>query len=107
MVPCINLKPYVNSDLLITINDLLENFFPQVPAAKCREVLQNVLKVTLYSGNLQQKTVLKENKRCQNLNDVVPLIQVKDVINYMPQMKYILERLSQTDGNASKRQRVS
>jgi hypothetical protein len=52
MVPCINAKPYVYSELLMTVNDLLEYFFPQVPISKCREVLQNVLQVNLYSGNL-------------------------------------------------------
>ena len=52
MVPCINAKPYVYSELLMTVDDLLDYFFPGVSLAKCREVLQNVLQVTLYSGNL-------------------------------------------------------
>lgn len=52
MVPCINAKPYMYSELLMTVSDLMEHFFPQVSIAKCNEVLQNVLQVNLYSGNL-------------------------------------------------------
>ncbi|CAB0015416.1 unnamed protein product, partial [Nesidiocoris tenuis] len=52
MVPCINAKPYLYSELLMTVNDLMDEFFPSVSMTKCREVLQNVLHINLYSGNL-------------------------------------------------------
>nr|XP_014287878.1 uncharacterized protein LOC106688092 isoform X4 [Halyomorpha halys] len=108
MVPCINAKPYVYSELLMTVDDLLEYFFPGVSLAKCREVLQNVLQVTLYSGNLQQKTVLRENNKCKTLTEVLPLIQLKDVMQYMPQLKYVMERHMNSSGeSAAKRARIS
>ncbi|KAK9506277.1 hypothetical protein O3M35_008242 [Rhynocoris fuscipes] len=109
MVPCINAKPYMYSELLMTVTDLMEYFFPQVSIAKCNEVLQNVLQVNLYSGNLQQKTVLRENNKCKTLTETLPLIQLKDVMQYMPQLKYVMERHAQGNNgeSAPKRQRIS
>lgn len=52
MVPCINAKPYLYSELLMTVNDLMDEFFPTVSMHKCKEVLQNVLHINLYAGNL-------------------------------------------------------
>lgn len=51
MVPCINAKPYINSELLMTLSDLVSYFFPSVTLPKCREILQEVLKLNLYKGN--------------------------------------------------------
>ncbi|XP_073978310.1 uncharacterized protein isoform X4 [Rhodnius prolixus] len=109
MVPCINAKPYMYSELLMTVSDLMEHFFPQVSIAKCNEVLQNVLQVNLYSGNLQQKTVLRENNKCKTLTETLPLIQLKDVMQYMPQLRYVMERHAQGNNgeSAPKRQRIS
>ncbi|XP_014249279.1 uncharacterized protein LOC106666525 isoform X2 [Cimex lectularius] len=104
MVPCINAKPHVYSELLMTVNDLMEQFFPQVSMDKCKEVLQNVLQVNLYSGNSQMKEALLEGKKLKNFNDVLPLIQLKDVMQYMPQLKYVMEGGSES---APKRPRLS
>lgn len=34
--------------------------------------------------------VLVENGKCQSINETVLLVQVRHVIDYMPQLKYML-----------------
>lgn len=54
--------------------------------------------------------ILIENGKCQNANDTVPLVQVRNVINYMPQLKYMLNGMISsmiTPDISSKRQRSS
>ncbi|XP_069695820.1 uncharacterized protein [Periplaneta americana] len=51
MVPCINSKPFIYSELLMTLPDLVTHFFPSVPLNSCRQVLQDVLGLDLYRGN--------------------------------------------------------
>lgn len=49
--------------------------------------------------------VLIENGKCTNRNEAVPLVQVRNVIDYMPQLKYMLNGML-SDG-PGKRQRNS
>ncbi|XP_075226790.1 uncharacterized protein LOC142327528 isoform X2 [Lycorma delicatula] len=107
MVPCINAKPFIYSELLMTIPDLVSHFFPSVDMDKCRQVLQEVLKVNLYRGNSQQMQILRENQKCKSPNEILPLIQLRDVLTYMPQLKYMLERPHCNNEPSSKRQRTS
>ena len=51
IVPCINVRPYVFHDLMMTLPDFVKNFFPDLPLEKCRDMLQEILKVVLYKGN--------------------------------------------------------
>ena len=51
MVPCINAKPYIYSDLLMTLPDLVKHFFPNTPVGGVQKILQEVLLVNLYKGN--------------------------------------------------------
>lgn len=50
--------------------------------------------------------VLLENGKCQSLNEVVPLVQVRSVIDYMPQLKYMIGGILGATEMA-KRQRTS
>lgn len=50
MIPCINMKPYVYSDLLVTLPDLVSNFFNNMPVQSCHQVM-SVLGIELYKGN--------------------------------------------------------
>ncbi|KAJ9601518.1 hypothetical protein L9F63_000357, partial [Diploptera punctata] len=56
---------------------------------------------------LQQMGILRDSGKCQGLNDILPLVQVRDVMQYMPQMKYMFSRMSGGEENPSKRQRTS
>ena len=51
IVPCINVRPYVFHDLMMSLPDFVKYFFPDFPLDKSREVLQEILKVVLYKGN--------------------------------------------------------
>lgn len=50
-VPCINFKPYIYSELLMTLPDFVQNFFPDHNVESCRHVMTEVLGVDLYRGN--------------------------------------------------------
>ena len=88
-VPCINVRPYVFHVLMMTLPDLVENFFPDLPLEKCRDMLQDILKIVLYKGNTGHQDILRQEGKCQ-LYDPVPLVFVKDIMTYMPQIKYML-----------------
>jgi hypothetical protein len=108
MVPCINSKPFIYSELLMTLPDLVTHFFPSVHLSSCRQVLQDVLGLDLYRGNRQQMNILRESGKCQSVNDILPLVQVRDVMQFMPQMKYMFSRMNAGgEENPSKRQRTS
>lgn len=53
-----------------------------------------------------QMRVLYENGKCQNVNETIPLVPVRLVLEYMPQLKYMLGGIITTEV-ASKRQRTS
>merc|ERR1712018_1060882 len=88
IVPCINVRPFVFHDLMMTLPDFVKHFFPDLPLEKSREMLQEILKVVLYKGNTGHQEVLRTEGKC-GVYDPVPLVLVKDIMTYMPQMKYI------------------
>jgi len=104
IVPCINVRPYVFHDLMMTLPDFVKHFFPDLPIEKAREMLQEILKVTLYKGNSGHQDILRQEGKCQ-LYDPAPLVLVKDIMTYMPQIKYMFSNLAGGEP-ASKRQKV-
>lgn len=62
------------------------------------------LKIVLFFSS--QLRILTENGRCGNGSETVPLVQVRNVIDFMPQLKYMLSGMLTSDV-ASKRQRNS
>lgn len=50
MIPCINMKPFVWTELLVTLPDIITHFFNPVPLCSCRRVM-DVLGIELYRGN--------------------------------------------------------
>lgn len=50
MIPCINMKPYVYTELLVTLPDLVSYFFNNMPVQSCHQVM-SVLGIELYKGN--------------------------------------------------------
>jgi len=105
IVPCINVRPYVFHDLMMTLPDFVKNFFPDLPLEKCRDMLQEILKVVLYKGNTGHQEILRQEGKCQ-VYDPVPLVLVKDIMTYMPQIKYMFSTMM-SEPNAAKRQRVN
>lgn len=50
LIPCINMKPNSYTDMLVTLPDLVNNFFSNIPAQSCQQVLQ-VLGIEVYKAN--------------------------------------------------------
>ncbi|XP_014209867.1 uncharacterized protein LOC106640371 isoform X2 [Copidosoma floridanum] len=90
MVLCINFKSYIYSELLMTLPDFVAQYFPSCDVESCRQILTDVLMVDLYQGNSLQMKILMENGKCSSLNEELPLIHVRDIMKYMPQIKYML-----------------
>jgi len=105
IVPCINVRPYVFHDLMMSLPDFVKHFFPDLPLEKSREMLQEILKVVLYKGNSGHQEVLRTEGKC-GVYDPVPLVLVKDIMTYMPQMKYMFSNMMSTEP-ANKRPRVA
>jgi len=109
IVPCINVRPYVFRDLMMTLPDFVTHFYPELSIEKARSMLQDTLKVVLYKGNSGHQEVLRNEKKCARY-DPVPLVLVKDIMNYMPQMKYMFNTMNNVNNTSSdpaaKRQRV-
>ena len=68
-------------------------------------MLQDILKIVLYKGNTGHQDILRQEGKCQ-LYDPVPLVLVKDIMTYMPQIKYMFASMT-TSEPASKRARVN
>merc|ERR1719192_3149418 len=85
--------------------DFVKHFFPDLPLEKAREMLQEILKVTLYKGNSGHQDILRQEGKCQ-VYDPAPLVLVKDIMTYMPQIKYMFSNLA-SEQPASKRQKVN
>ncbi|XP_033222567.1 uncharacterized protein LOC117176429 isoform X2 [Belonocnema kinseyi] len=92
MAPCINFKPYVYQELLMTLPDFVQQYFPACDINSCRQVLTEVLGIDLYQGNRLQMEQLMKNNKCSSLNEELPLIHVRSVMKFMPQMKYMFNR---------------
>jgi len=105
IVPCINVRPYVFHDLMMSLPDFVKHFFPDLPLEKSREMLQEILKVVLYKGNTGHQEVLRTEGKC-GVYDPVPLVLVKDIMTYMPQMKYMFSSMMSSEP-ANKRPRVA
>ena len=55
MVTCINVRPYVLHDPMMTLPDFIKNFCPDQSIERARYMLQDILKITLYKGNRYEK----------------------------------------------------
>ncbi|XP_065349538.1 uncharacterized protein LOC135945647 isoform X2 [Cloeon dipterum] len=90
LTPCINAKPFNNSELMMTMSDLVAIFFPNTQLHNCRKLLQEVLRIELFKGNSLQMRALVEAGKASSINDVIPLVQVQDVIKFHKQISYVL-----------------
>ncbi|EAT43633.1 AAEL004946-PA, partial [Aedes aegypti] len=101
---CINKTPYRNTDYLMTIQDLKDVFFPYISLEVCRRVL-NALDINLFVGNSLQYQALLEAGRANV--DKMPLVQVVDVMQFMPQLQYMVRGQIGQETPANKRARIS
>ncbi|KAL4709479.1 hypothetical protein ACJJTC_012816 [Scirpophaga incertulas] len=103
MVPCINAKPYQYTELLMTLPDLASHFFPRVTLATCRAML-DALQLTLYRPNSTQLQVLRNSGKCKSAaagENGLALVQIRDVMQHMPQFKYMLRSAADEPARAA------
>ena len=60
--------------------------------------------VVLYKGNTGHQEVLRTEGKC-GVYDPVPLVLVKDIMTYMPQIKYMFSNMA-SEAPPNKRQKV-
>jgi len=107
VVPCINVRPHAFLDFMVTLPDFVKYFCPDLTVDKAKNMLQDILKIVLYKGNRGHQEVLRSEGKCQ-MFDPVPLVLMKDIVNYMPQLKYMFANLGAPSGSsAAKRMRIS
>ena len=83
-VQCINVRPDVFDDLLTTLPDFIQHFFPHLSNCEAHQMLQEKLKIVLYKGNRGHQEVLRASgKYCF---DPVPLMLVKDLLHHWDQI---------------------
>ncbi|CAO1436160.1 unnamed protein product [Diamesa serratosioi] len=104
MVNCINMSPYAHSELLIPLSELRDTFYPSVSLDICKRVM-NALEIVLYKGNKLQYQAYSEVGK--TISENVPLVQVRDVITYLPQLNYMVRGHVQETNVANKRARIS
>ncbi|XP_049290944.1 uncharacterized protein LOC125767949 isoform X3 [Anopheles funestus] len=105
IIYCVNKTPYRNTEYLMTIFDLKDVFFPYISLDVCRRVL-SALDISLFVGNSLQYQALQEAGRTNV--DKMPMIQVTDVMTYMPQLQYMIRSSNMNqETQANKRARIS
>ncbi|CRK90044.1 CLUMA_CG003769, isoform A [Clunio marinus] len=105
MVHCINMIPYSpNSDMIIPLSELRDQFYPNANLDVCKRVMQ-ALEINLFSGTKPQYQAYSELGK--TIADNIPFVRVLDVITYMPQINYMVRGQMQEAKNASKRARIS
>jgi len=50
-IHCINAKPFIHSDWMVTLKDVVWMVLPSCNVAKCAHVLHTYLKTTILFGN--------------------------------------------------------
>ncbi|XP_016658880.1 uncharacterized protein LOC100568635 [Acyrthosiphon pisum] len=87
-IHCINAKPSIYSDWMVTLKDLVRMVLPSCNVAKCAHVLHTYLKTTILFGNSEQLAVLRDIGLIRSMNPGdTPMAMLKDVTLLLPQLK--------------------
>ncbi|XP_060859717.1 uncharacterized protein LOC132936924 [Metopolophium dirhodum] len=87
-IHCINAKPCIYSDWMVTLKDVVWMVLPSCNVAKCAHVLHTYLKTTILFGNSEQLTVLRENGLIRSMNPGdTPMAMLKDIMLVLPRLK--------------------
>ena len=63
-----------------------------------------IIRFHIFSHSSGHQDILRQEGKCQ-LYDPAPLVLVKDIMTYMPQIKYMFSNLASSEP-ASKRQKI-
>ncbi|XP_060856646.1 uncharacterized protein LOC132934356 [Metopolophium dirhodum] len=114
-IHCINAKPYIYSDLMVTLEDLVQMMLPLCTIERCAHILKKYLKTTLFSGNSEQLAVLQDNGRLRSMYpEDTPMAMLQDIVKVFLQLRTLvsksddeIQQFYQYTGVLSKRQRTS
>ncbi|KAL4082973.1 hypothetical protein QTP88_023969 [Uroleucon formosanum] len=96
MISCINAKPYIYSNLMVTLDDLVQKVLPSCTVTTCAYVLNKYLKTELFRGNSEQLALLRENKLLKSMHpDDTPLAMLQDVMHVLQQFKILVFKLNE------------
>ncbi|GJQ76820.1 hypothetical protein Trydic_g15027 [Trypoxylus dichotomus] len=89
-VSCVNKKPHIFTELLITLIELHEKFFFKNTDFQnlCRVI--QVLAIPIYKANNSQIRLYVQHGKHLNLNELIALVAIREVMTFMPQLKYML-----------------
>lgn len=91
----INRIPYMfTSDFMTPLEEIVSTFFPHHPLESCRYVLSEILGIILHTCNRAQLEALQNKLPNDDGNPTKysVIINVEDLIQYMPQLKYMFLR---------------
>lgn len=91
IVVCINMKPNDMNDRWLAVLDLSADFFFRIPVQICEQVL-DVLGIEIYKANTAQMRILRTTGR-YNTNEVLSMVQVEKVVQYLPQLTYMIKNI--------------
>ncbi|XP_029341362.1 uncharacterized protein LOC115033248 [Acyrthosiphon pisum] len=80
LIWCINAQPFIYSNLLMTLDDLVQMIMPTCTVNNCAFVLNKRLRRTVFSGNSEQLAVLRRNGRLKSMNpNDTPMARLHDI----------------------------
>lgn len=102
----INRIPYMfTADFVTPLEEIVSTFFPHHPLESCRYVLSEILGIVLHTCNRAQLEALQKKLPKDDGNPTMysVVINVQDLIQYMPQLKYMFLRheLQSNDADTS------
>ncbi|CAI6377739.1 unnamed protein product [Macrosiphum euphorbiae] len=116
VINCINAKPYIYSNLMVTLKDLVRMMLPSCSVERCAYTLNKYLKTTIFTGNSEQLALLRKNGLLGSKYPAeTPMAMLRDVTHALPQLikivskhdEQIKQRQAGAAGGPAKIQRTS
>eukprot|EP00102_Acyrthosiphon_pisum_P020867 XP_016658077.1 PREDICTED: uncharacterized protein LOC107883117 [Acyrthosiphon pisum] len=85
MIHCINAYPFIYSDVLITLRDLVQVVLPSSwTVTSCAQHLQNYSKITLFGGNVEQLALLWKYGLISSIDpEDTPMAMLQDIRHWL------------------------
>ncbi|KAF0718728.1 Uncharacterized protein FWK35_00035015, partial [Aphis craccivora] len=110
-IHCINFKPYIYTDLMVTLEDLIELQLLSFTVSRCSYVLYKYTNISLFCGNSrnlltvrllfdsEQMNVLQKNRLFRSIPRTysrdAPMVMLRDIMYVLPQLNNLLSELDQ------------
>ncbi|KAL4153804.1 hypothetical protein QTP88_001637 [Uroleucon formosanum] len=106
IIRCINSRPYIYSDLMVLLSDLVKIVLSSCTVQRCAYVLAKYMKKPLYCGNCDQLAMLRENGRIWEMSmEQTLMVMVQDIANVISDLRKLVsmtdEEIQQSYQSAS------